>query len=192
MLEMVSAASTHRALICCLCVARYESWADCSNSDAASLACLPMGTLRRHACTTAKHPLDCSKPDAAVHGPRRAPACRNTAQARLINSEVRKEARGGREPGNVEAFYLDLADLHSVAQFAEELKGRVQRIDILCANAGELITCLRPGLLCASSSVHCCMRDSDHLAEYSTARLAPSGLHPPPDVSCSTQQLPTH
>eukprot|EP00891_Asterochloris_glomerata_P002187 jgi/Astpho2/2187/Aster-03178 len=63
-------------------------------------------------------------------------ASRNTAQARLINNEVRNEARSGREPGTVEAFYLDLADLHSVAQFAEELKSRVQRIDILCANAG--------------------------------------------------------
>ena len=114
-----------------------------------SLACLPAGTLCRRACTPAKHQLDCSKPDATAHGQRQALACRNTAQARLINNEVRKEARSGREPGTVQAFYLDLADLHSVAQFAEELKGRVQRIDILCANAGELVTSLGAGLSCA-------------------------------------------
>ena len=63
---------------------------------------------------------------------------------------MRKEARSGREPGTVEAFYLDLADLHSVAQFAEELKGRVQRIDILCANAGELLGMAR----CALALLH--------------------------------------
>lgn len=53
----------------------------------------------------------------------------------------------------MEAFYLDLADLHSVALFAEELKSRVQRIDILCANAGELRGSLGAGRLCRLVSV---------------------------------------
>ena len=75
----------------------------------------------------------------------------------------------------MEAFYLDLADLHSVAQFAEELKGRVKRIDILCANAGQPLACLGAGLLCAGLSVHCCMCDSAHLMEMSHLKLALSG-----------------
>ena len=59
-------------------------------------------------------------------------ACRSAEKGEAACAKVRAE----KPAGKVEVMSLDLASLASVRRFAEELSNRVDRVDVLCNNAG--------------------------------------------------------
>ena len=59
-------------------------------------------------------------------------ACRNAEKGASAKAKIVAEHPGAR----IEVMALDLASLASIRRFAEELSARVQRIDVLCNNAG--------------------------------------------------------
>jgi len=59
-------------------------------------------------------------------------ACRSEQRGEDAATDIRREIRGG----NLEVRVCDLADLDSVATFAERLREDVDGIDVLCNNAG--------------------------------------------------------
>ncbi|WP_276249461.1 oxidoreductase [Haloarcula rara] len=59
-------------------------------------------------------------------------ACRSEARGEDAATDIRREIRGG----NLEVRVCDLADLDSVATFAEGLREAADGIDVLCNNAG--------------------------------------------------------
>ena len=59
-------------------------------------------------------------------------ACRSEQRGEDAATEIRRTVRGG----NLEVRVCDLADLDSVATFAERLREDVDGIDVLCNNAG--------------------------------------------------------
>src|SRR5687767_538242 len=59
-------------------------------------------------------------------------ACRNAEKGAGARAKIVAAHPGAR----VEVMALDLASLASVRRFAEELSARVERIDVLCNNAG--------------------------------------------------------
>jgi NAD(P)-dependent dehydrogenase (short-subunit alcohol dehydrogenase family) len=60
-----------------------------------------------------------------------------TGGSRGVGRETAKQlARAGSKSGSIEAVYMDLADLESVAMTASELREKLPRLDILVANAG--------------------------------------------------------
>src|SRR6056297_1173265 len=59
-------------------------------------------------------------------------ACRSEQRGEEAATDIRREIRGG----NLVVRGCDLADLDSVATFAEELRADCDGIDVLCNNAG--------------------------------------------------------
>ncbi|MBX0287048.1 oxidoreductase [Haloarcula salinisoli] len=59
-------------------------------------------------------------------------ACRSEERGEEAATDIRREIRGG----NLEVRVCDLADLDSVATFAEGLREEADGIDVLCNNAG--------------------------------------------------------
>ncbi len=59
-------------------------------------------------------------------------ACRSEARGEEAATDIRREVRGG----NLEVRVCDLADLDSVAAFAEGVREEADGIDVLCNNAG--------------------------------------------------------
>src|SRR2546430_2448296 len=68
----------------------------------------------------------------AARGARVIMACRNTAKG----EEARKRIVGDRAGATLEVMALDLASLTSIRRFADDLAKRVERLDVLCNNAG--------------------------------------------------------
>ncbi len=68
----------------------------------------------------------------AAHGARVIMACRNAEKAEKAASLLRQRT----PEGHIEVMSLDIADLSSVRQFAQEFKSRYEKLDILCNNAG--------------------------------------------------------
>jgi len=59
-------------------------------------------------------------------------ACRSEERGEQAATDIRREVRGG----NLEVRVCDLADLDSVAAFAEGLREEAEGVDVLCNNAG--------------------------------------------------------
>ena len=59
-------------------------------------------------------------------------ACRSEARGEEAATDIRREIRGG----NLEVRVCDLADLDSVAAFAEGVREDADGVDVLCNNAG--------------------------------------------------------
>jgi len=59
-------------------------------------------------------------------------ACRSEERGEQAATDIRREVRGG----NLVVRVCDLADLDSVATFAEEVREEAEGIDVLCNNAG--------------------------------------------------------
>jgi NAD(P)-dependent dehydrogenase (short-subunit alcohol dehydrogenase family) len=101
----------------------------------------------------------------AAAGARVLLACRDEGRARDALATVAGEATGP-EP---EVVRLDLADLDSVAAAAEDVAGRVERLDILLNNAGVMAIPLR-----RTAQGHEAQLGTNHLGHYAlTGRLLP-------------------
>jgi NAD(P)-dependent dehydrogenase (short-subunit alcohol dehydrogenase family) len=101
----------------------------------------------------------------ATAGARVLLACRDEGRARDALATVAAEATGA-EP---EVVQLDLADLDSVATAAEDVAGRVERLDVLLNNAGVMAIPLR-----RTAQGHEAQFGTNHLGHFAlTGRLLP-------------------
>ncbi|HAS12533.1 MAG TPA: short-chain dehydrogenase [Acidimicrobiaceae bacterium] len=101
----------------------------------------------------------------AAAGARVLLACRDAERARGALDSVATEATGA-EP---EVVRLDLADLDSVTAAAEDVAGRVDRLDILLNNAGVMAIPLR-----RTAQGHEAQFGTNHLGHFAlTGRLLP-------------------
>ena len=101
----------------------------------------------------------------AAAGARVLLACRDEERARTAEATVAGEATGPAP----EVVRLDLADLDSVAAAAEDVAGRVERLDILLNNAGVMAIPLR-----RTAQGHEAQFGTNHLGHFAlTGRLLP-------------------